>query len=270
MRNIVSPYLFLTIIFSLVVWPLLPRDPSPALFNGNILSFGETVFQNFVSGTAMFQLYYIPVLIVLYVCTPIIAILVARPRFHWVVLLLTMAPLVISREGINFNLSTTIYFLGAYTLGIYVGANYVSALKWLQHKFWWLVSLGVLLSIVLITFSLMRFGKDGFTSLTESVFYLQKISLAGVTLVLLNKWETSLPKWLMSLADYSFSIFFLHALFLYGLLTIVNKVLPSAPGVTITLIIALGLFVICILASIAIAAGLKRFLKHRSRYFTGV
>jgi peptidoglycan/LPS O-acetylase OafA/YrhL len=270
-QNVVFPYLFITLIYSLAIWPTVPGQPIELNVAGDFASFVSIVVDNVITGKAMFHLWYIPVLVILFLCTPIIMFLVRRPSMIWIVILLVAAPLVVSRtDGLNIDIPTVSYFLGAYTMGVYLGAHYANKIEWFERNIWSLVLIVVVLTIALTYCYLIDFHKIGYISLTETMHYIHKTIVAGIALVLLKRWELSLPSWLMKLGDYSFSIYFIHAIFLYGLYVLMNNLLLEPPNAVFTFILGIVFFIVSVVGSIVMASLFQSLLKKKSRYLVGV
>jgi surface polysaccharide O-acyltransferase-like enzyme len=89
--NILLPYALFTILFSYLDWTVTySKGPQLAVFNGNFRQFAETVSANIISGGAALQFWYIPVLMILFVATPLLDLVM---RSKW--LLLVSLPLLI-------------------------------------------------------------------------------------------------------------------------------------------------------------------------------
>jgi len=171
-QNVVLPYVFVTLVYSLVIWPMGPSNPVKMANLLEFISFIQSVFKNVFAGTAMFHLWYMPILIILFLCTPVIDFLLRNKQSKWLLILIIAAPLIVSRtSGLDIDIPTVTYFLGAYTLGIYMGVNYTSVIECLERKLLPLVVIAALLTIALSYGHLKNLGDLSIVS-TYRPFYL--------------------------------------------------------------------------------------------------
>jgi len=77
-----------------------------------------------------------------------------------------------------------------------------------------LIAAAVLSSALLVQLQFAQINRFGSYSLQESIFYVQKISLAALVLLWLRSLEARQPRWLTYFANEAFSIYFLHAFFI--------------------------------------------------------
>jgi surface polysaccharide O-acyltransferase-like enzyme len=252
------------------VRPTGAGDPTyGAAYSGDAAAFLGLAGHNFLTGEAMFHLWYMPVLAILFVATPLISAALDNRYARWLVLILALAPLAASRTGAEFGIASSLYFLGTYAVGIAVGRNYESWLAWLESM---LVPLaGVALVATLLFPFLGRLGLQqvGFWSPAESLFYIQKLALAGIALVLLRRWEDRLPRWLDLLATYAFAIYFLHAPVIQLLRFTANSVLDQHSSFLGTLGLCLVWLTVSIGVSVAITWLVRKIFGKRSRMIVG-
>ena len=252
------PYIVLSIVFSLWHWPLYLNDPPyGAPFTGSFVQFIQAAGSNIITGEAMYHLWYIPVLAVLFLATPLICALLKDPGLRWLVVVLALLPLVISRVGFKLHFVSTVFFLGTYALGILAGSNYDRWLGWIDRHVRSLAALAAFLTLAIAWMYHADIRYAGSVSIRESAFYVQKLAIAGVALALLKRGEAHLPKWLDLFATYAFAIYFLHALVIYLLDFTANAVLPAHPGLAGTLALCVIWLVVALGVSVAAAVGTK-------------
>lgn len=171
---------------------------------------------------ASFHLWYIPVLFVLYAATPLLTEMTKRRWAQLPLALIVLAPLVISRVWGHWTWATPVYFLGAYAAGVWAGTQYPVALKLVAASrgvLWLAVALTTPTLVALFLSDADRIGPvDG----RETLFYVQKMALAGLVLLALNKVAAHPPAVLLRLGDQAFPIYFLHIIPIMG----VEVVLP--------------------------------------------
>jgi peptidoglycan/LPS O-acetylase OafA/YrhL len=268
-KNVVSPYAFVNLLFLSAFWPMYRKWMES---NGETPDFLLVYFNGLLSGDLMLQYWYIPVLIVLYVATPLFSVLVKHRALVWVAWLLALAPLVVSRTIYPQLLSgaTIVYFAGAYILGMLIGENYAATRELIGRHLgvFWLITIGC--SLVIGLQYINEFEAESWFSSRESLFYAQKLSMAALAVHYLSRWETSLPKWLFTLGTYAFAIYFLHFFFVNMTAELVTLVAQDKANAFIAA--AGGLFIL--LASIGLslltAWLLKKLFRRYSRLFIGV
>jgi len=263
MLNVVSPYIVMTLLFTL--YGLRDND-YVGMFEGGLGDYVATVAANLWTGGASYQFWYIPIFIVLCLATPLLAWLLEQPRARWLVVLIVLAPLVVSRT-VEVSWASVVYYLGVYTAGMVVGNHYRVALG-LFRRYWWVS----LIAAGLCTLALLFFldvDAVGFVSIRETLFYVQKLAIAAVVIVLFHANEERLPEWLSTVAAFAFSIFFLHV-FILTLLSHAQARLGLGSANLIGILVAGLLFLVAaIVLSIALSRLAQRALGKRSRLLIG-
>jgi membrane-bound acyltransferase YfiQ involved in biofilm formation len=263
---VVLPYLFFTTLYSWRHWNL---DDELIIFSGTLVEFLEFVGTNLMTGGAIFSLWYIPVLVVLYIATPVFAKLLKTERAKWLNVAIVLSPLVITRVGLDVSWANYVYFLGAYMLGMYAGANYASVLEFVRrHELLFVVLALVMTAILVLLFSLDR-PSWGMIRLDESAWYVQKIAISGLVLLWFDRSITTVPKWLDVLGNYAFAIYFLHAYLLFAAFRLLEEsgfVLETVPVIVFW---AIAMYVAILGTSVLITFIGKTVLGAKSRYFLG-
>ena len=143
-------------------------------------------------------------------------------------MIILLLPLSISRVELidtgrddYLHLSTMIYFMGAYAAGMYFGANPEKRFMWVKKNILLFILITILSTAALIYFEIKNIDKFGAWSLRGTLFYIQKLCLSGIFIIVFKNRSERQPRLLGQIANYSFTIYFLHAFFLlmlYGLL----------------------------------------------------
>ena len=132
----------------------------------------------------------------------------------------------------------------------------------------WTTAIGC--SAVLVLLYLNEHEPAGLTSISEGLFYVQKLSIAALVLHFFALNEARLPNWLHVLGSYAFAIYFLHmiivmiagqALYELGARNYVNPY-TAVSGGFILLLIGITL-------SLLLSQGLKKLLRAKSRIVIG-
>lgn len=268
--NVIMPYAVMTALLSLWQWPDEPGDPFYGeAFQGGAGDFLGTTLSNLLTGSAMFHMWYMPVIALLFLTTPFIASAMKSRWTSWMVVVLALLPLAVSRIGFQLNWQSVVYFLGAYAAGIWVGSDYDRWLDRLERH------LALLVLVAMVTTGLVAwllYSKIEFVgpvSAPESVFYIQKLAISAVALVLFSRHHGRWPRWLDMVATLSFAIYFLHAPIDFFLAYIPNTLLGGHPSPAMTIGLCVAQFVAVMVASVAIAALVRKIAGRRSRMLIG-
>lgn len=221
LKNVLLPYLFLTLLFSVFNPFFEPPILKPFALQPDFVSYLSAAVNNFIFGTAQFTFWYIPVLIFLYLVTPLLDYLINIEKWGTLFMLVIIAlPLALSRvqvadmEENHLYLSTMIYFTGAYAAGIYFGTNPEKRFSRVKKNMALYILIALLSSVAIVYFIFEEIDKFGGWSLMSSLYYIQKMCLSLIIIVLFKKLGDRQPRWLNPVASYAFVIYFLHVLFI--------------------------------------------------------
>jgi peptidoglycan/LPS O-acetylase OafA/YrhL len=220
-KNVLLPYLFLTLLFSIYIE--LPDNPF--VLRTDFSSYLNDAVYNFITGKALFPFWYIPVLVFIYLLTPLVDYMMNSKKWGtFLILFIIFLPLVTSRLELAdttdqdyISISTILYFMGAYAGGMYFGVHPEAHFNWVKKNRVWFILVALLSSLAILYFKIIDMDKIGFWSLISTLFYIQKMSLAALVIVLFKNLGEKQPRWLVPLANNAFSIYFLHAFFLWQL-----------------------------------------------------
>jgi len=264
--NVVSPYIFMTCLFAYFFWG---KGGEFIVFDGSISAFFKAVLIHLTRGSASFTLWYIPVLLVLYLVTPLLAKLIALPNFKYLLFIIMLLPLIISRNWPEVVWENYVYFIGAYTVGLWVGTNYQKVVQFVELRMNWVALIALVTTLVLYGFYEWEVKTWRFISLRESVFYIQKLSLAALALVLFQKVPKKLPVWVDILARYAFPIYFMHGFLLDALYTALQALGLSIPNTAVAMLVSVLVTGVILLVCVVVTYVLQRVLARRSRHFIG-
>lgn len=215
---VLVPYVVCTLVFSLMrfdetgagvmTWPAGWSD------------YFQSIWPNLIFGKAQFTYWYLPVLLILFALTPLLSVLSQAKSYAAVpIWLLMLAPLFFSRpefaDDINqIVVGTVIYFAGAYAVGVYLGNQLELLLDRIAAYRKHLIVAALLGSVLLVGLQFAEVNRFGSYSLQETIYYIQKISLAALVLLWLRALDDKQPRWLVYFANEAFSIYFLHIFFM--------------------------------------------------------
>lgn len=270
-KYVLVPYIFLTALFTLFM-VMGERENSDTSF---LLQYLETFFRNLIYGKASFVFWYIPVLIFLYLVTPILDYVMSLKGIGTVLFaIIALTPLLVSRVQMAFDyilsINTMIYFMGAYAIGMYFGNDLQRRLSWVEKYLYPLLGITIIISAVLLYFHIKGIDMYAFVSLRETGYYIQKVCLTGIFIVMFKKLGNNQPKWLFRVAKDSFAIYFLHGFFVFGAIPLFMFLLgfkAIAPFNTILGSLVLTIFSIGL--TMLIVLGLRKLMGKNSRMIIG-
>ncbi len=267
---VVAPYAIVTIFLTLMLFGMaaMRGDGLPASSG-----MASELAYNLVFGEAWNHLWYIPVITVLYVISPLLLRLAERRELIWAATILTLLPLAVSRTATEVTLAMLVYFSGVYMVGLLIGVNPERTLAQLERFWKWAVFIAVAAACGVAYLDWAGIEFVGPTSVRESAIYVLRIALAVLMLIGLRKFSGRLgPKTdraLKLIAAYSFGIYFLHAPLLRPIVKVVGSFVPDGnPAWALVLAISVT-FVLSLALSVAIVAAVKRIAGRHSKLLVG-
>ncbi len=267
--NVYVPFILISVMY-IGIWAAMGMvNPPPDLAMWQLVA-GMTFFT--VTGHASGHLWYIPVIMILFAMTPWLNRAVDSPRKFWFILFL-MLPLVISRVWPNFHPATVIYFIGPYMLGLYIGKNMDSIIRWIEQRNTLLIATFLLFSGVYYFMLLNDIGpvQWGFMEVNgqETVTYILRMAFAMVMLNLFHKTVHSVPPVIDYLARYSFSIYFIHVAFIMLFMEIAKAYSLVPQTLAATFVYGLGTLIMSVTLSVLVSIGIQKLMGQRSRLLIG-
>lgn len=266
--NVFFPFLVFTLFATALKWDFSGLIPFHISIESLPVYLGSTVM-NLLTGNSLWIYWYIPILLSLFVVTPLLDRLPSLPGGYWLCGIIILAPLVCSRVWPAVSWTTYVYFLGAYLLGMLVGKHYEQAIAFIS-KF----KLSFIIVAIVTTgwfFVTSPFGPVvfGTVNLQESVWYIQKIAFAALVLLWFERKLTTVPKWLDVLANYAFALYFIHMFIVaiyFSLLDASGLRLDNSAILTLNFIVSYPLVLSVCVAFIFL---FKKVLGRYSRYILG-
>jgi membrane-bound acyltransferase YfiQ involved in biofilm formation len=257
-RYVVAPYALLsTLIFCVKHGQRLGTESTSELLK----QLGLTL----LSGTAVGPYWYIPFAVITFLLSPLLLALPPR-ALRWLCLLACPLPLLGTRTS-SIGLPLFVYFFPVYLLGCLAAMNYSAFTRFVRNSRWLLILAVVISSSLLVARGTIPHS-DGLR-LTESLFYIQKISICFLVLVALQRWDSHEAKLWSSIATYSFALYFTHPVIACVELRL--KILSSLPDVEwLVMASSVALVPGFLGVNLLLCAGIKRLLGRRSRYLIGV
>ena len=265
--HVVLPYMLITLSLTAYYWQYFVQSPE---VNDSITDFVYITFNNIFTGSGSIHFWYIPVLIVMFVCTPILSWL--QQKSNVIIWLLILLPLVVSRSPFPDFLKpqSFIFFIGAYVAGMAIGKSFEVVKNWVATNLKLIQVVAVSASIAVYLTYLYGYQPEGLYSVRQTLIYLQKIAVCLLVLHWFSVEEPRLPQWLFTLGNYAFAIFFLHVVFIDIVIQLVRDTLASSRTVELIALFGGFNFIAAILGSIFIAAIIQRLSGKHSRKIIGV
>jgi hypothetical protein len=270
LKHILLPYLFVTIVFTLTKIDFNHFSS----FNEGLAYVLHKIWMNFVFGQASFALWYIPVLLFLYVITPVLDFLLTYNNFSkYLFFIIIFMPLLISRIPImreyNLRFETLVYFTGAYSLGMFLGSHLNKNLVLIKTNKVLILIIAIMSTIGLFYLYIGHINVLGNVNIKETVFYIQKICFAFLFILFFYNYRKQ-PVFLKPIARDSFSIYFLHGSILYSILPLCIFVFKDSIVEPVNaILIAIVLFILSIFISRIIVFLFRKILPRHSRIIIG-
>lgn len=207
LRNVLAPYLVVSALYAFLGLTLSDGLNPP----DSAAEFIDRYAIGVITGTTMSVLWYIPVILLLFILTPMFAIALRSriaPAFVCAALAL---PFFFSRIWPEFSFNNLAYFAAPYVLGMWLGGAYDARSQQIARYRWWIVAIAVFTSVWSFGTTadwLPPYPYDWRTQL----YYLQKLSLSLLMILAFQRLEAWRSRPLERLGEDAFAIYFLHML----------------------------------------------------------
>jgi peptidoglycan/LPS O-acetylase OafA/YrhL len=266
MKNVVTPYIIFSIIFAFLMgMVMIPPGVEPLTTNVVL----NALPLHILTGSSSGHMWYIPVLLILFVMTPLFKVVVNNDKCLPILVVILILPLVISRSWPDFTWQNVAFFVSPYVLGMLIGNNYKQTLV-LAEKYQcllWLIT--TITTAILLYLYLVEFEPIGVIKLQESLGYIQKVSICLIVLTVMHRNEDKLPRFFTTLGDYSFSIYFIHMIFIVIWAVIMTGVGLTTANAANLILTGCLLFILTLMTSIGFAWIIKKISGKYSRLFIG-
>jgi surface polysaccharide O-acyltransferase-like enzyme len=260
LKNVVAPYAFIS------VFLIFAEDFTGVKANIPWFQYFYKIPEQLIKGTASFQFWYIPFIVLVFAMSPIFLRLKERDFIRWAPLIFLL-PVLGTRTQVYITLGQLVYFLPVYLWGVFVSIRYEVFIREVKRYLVALILLALITSVVLL-FVDHDFQYFGMFSPRESLVYLQKMSITFLILYVSRDIKNN-KYWVLDvIAKISFALYFLHVIFdrhLKKIYFIVSEHLPAWGQLPVSV---LYVFFLLIVNSL-FCFGVKKLLGNRSRYFIG-
>ncbi|MFV0644990.1 MAG: acyltransferase family protein, partial [Sphingomonadaceae bacterium] len=226
MTHVALPYAIISIVITLLLSANALRHGTA----GTPADIAGLLAYNIMLGEAWNTLWYIPVILVLYLVSPLLMIALNDRRYHWIIAVIILLPLFVSRTGTEVTLSMLTYYCGVYTVGMIIGLNVQPRVDFLNRHVRMAACIALVAAVFIAILDWRHIDYLGFTSLRESGFYVLRLALAALMIVWLYRWSPDMrpetARWLKLIAAWSFGIYFLHGPLLRPIARSVGQFVP--------------------------------------------
>ncbi|QZD92519.1 acyltransferase [Qipengyuania xiapuensis] len=233
---------------------------------------GEIAFNVFM-GEAWNTLWYIPVIMILYVISPVLLRIVTQKSLFVLALVLMILPLFISRTDTEVTPAMVTFFGGVYVVGLVIGRDPNASVEFFSRRKYEVAALALLAAAAIIFIDITGVGEFGPMIPRESAFYVLRLSLAALMLVALMKTSASMSQttkgFLKKVAAYSFGIYFLHGPLLRPIAKLVGQFVPESNPAWALLLAVIAAFLIALAVSYLVVAVIKLVTGSYSKYVIG-
>lgn len=259
-QNVICPYLIISapvvalrVIYGHVPFPTLQLHPDFAAWPK-----WEQTFYYLLHGAHLTQLWFIPMIAIYYVISPLFIYIDRHPRFYYALIPLFILSFVVPRAHPNHTLAMSVHFLSVYIFSMFM-SHYRERSMALAHRY------RVLLTVVPLALIVVNYFVP--QEIYDQVSFLQRVLSCYALLYWLARWEKYMPSTLSTLADLSFGIYFVHFFFLMAYQAIYQKVFQhSIPGNVLQWIIE---YLFAAVLSVLFLKLARRVLQKKSKYFVG-
>ncbi|GGA71219.1 acyltransferase [Neiella marina] len=268
-KFVLLPYLCLSILpilFWLFWTPI--TAPHESLYSGH--PDWQTAIWYFLTGRQLTAYWYIPMVMVLFLISPLVVWLTKKNMLLWVGLPLLVVASFIHRPVGNLQaMQSLVYFFPVFLIGGWASAHKDWLYEKLANKEIWLLLIAVALAFIQASFTdqVGNSHKPAFQWGGVDYSLYQKVLLCFALMIFLHRFEDKEWHWLNTLANVSFAIYFIHPWFTtwWRLYHPTPESWPSSGNLLYTL----GVCALLIVLSIAVAKVFKAIFKTRSRYLIG-
>lgn len=265
-KNVLAPYLVFSVIYAFLSGMLMVEPGSKHLTVNEVLNILPV---HIITGSSFAHMWYIPVLMTLFLLTPVFNVIATNEKLFPVLVFIVLAPLVVSRSWPDFAWENFIFFFGPYILGILIGNHYNKFQVFVEKYKSILWSIATVSTVALSYLYMIEYAPILGVKLQESIGYIQKLSICFIVLNILYRNENKSSKILQTLGDYSFSIYFVHMFFAatFGFIMITTGLTP--PNTSAIFFSGFILLVLTLLVSIGFTLLIKKITGEYSRSVLG-
>jgi uncharacterized membrane protein len=268
-KYVIVPYLIVSI--PALIWAFSkPSLPVPEWFKEDFSGWpiwGQ-VIMCLLTGAHLKPFWFIPMIAIFYIISPVLIWLDRNPRFYWLLPLLVMVTLIIPKP--NFNNDTFqsfIHFFSIYVAGMFCSHFRERFFLLMERRYIFLIFAFIVLTALEYFWMLPPVNN------VNSVNSVSKLILSVLLIYFFWLNEPRLPKildrWMGLLAEFGFGIYFLHEYFILGYCSAEKKLgLISLLGQANPLAFTMS-FALSVGGSVIVIVIVKKIFGKNSRWIIG-
>lgn len=203
LQNVILPYFIISV--PIIVYRIMTSDMPEYILahHPDFLSWPawRKVSYFMLHGAHMQPLWFVPMIALFYLAAPLFIFIDRHPKLYYILAIFCIISLLVEREPFSNIPKMFVHFISVYMFGMLM-SRYKNEYLELAKKYWVLIS-GVTVAVFVLNFIFYNPYNNPFN-------YLQKMLFCAFFIYWLWKLDKYVPKWLASLAEISFGIFFLH------------------------------------------------------------
>jgi len=260
-QNVICPYLIVSI--PILIYRIIYKDvPGFTLaVHPDFASFpiGRQITYYMLHGAHMQQLWFVPMISLFYLGSPLLIYMDRHPRLYWLLVPLFFVSLfIIQRAALADTFKMAAHFLSAYIFGMLL-SHYKDRFMEIAKKYWLLITVLAITSVVVNFYMPAKYY--------DTVDYTQKILFCCFYIYWLWKLDKYVPKILGLFASLSFGIFFFH----YHFVLLQRRISyefygHEMPGTLLNWILC---YLSIIIPTVLLLLLAKKILGKNSKYFIG-
>lgn len=259
--NVISPYIFMTLLI------LILKYVESILFQETTFYSMKEIIWTLIHGTAQIQYWYIPFVALIFFVSPLL-LKIPIIRSKKIFILVSILPLFGTRTGTDISVWQYVYFFPIYLQGIHIAMNYSNFISTIK-KWKIVIILVIIISSILLMYLHINPYRYKMINISESLYYIQKLSIGLFVLLLLQKSEDKDCGLLNKLATYSFAIYFTHTL-IANLIPTYQYYLFFSNSALLIFLASIAHVIMIIFSTLFACFVIKKILGKKSRYFIGV
>ncbi|MBC9928797.1 acyltransferase family protein [Chitinophaga qingshengii] len=209
-------------------------------------------------GAHLQQFWFIPVITLYYLISPLLLRIDRQPRLYYLLIPLFAIAMIWKRSVLSDIPVNAIHFLFVYVFGMFV-ARYKKEILGLADRY------RIITTLLPLAFMAVTWFSPAW--LYDRVDYVQKLLLCIFYLYWLGRFEKSIPQWVGTIATLSFGIYFVHYFFVLFLRGVSQKLYhQEIPGNLLTWTLS---YLFIMIASVICLKITKKVLGRNSRYLVG-
>lgn len=224
----------------------------------------EQIFIYYFTGVHMAHFWFIPVIMIYYIISPLFVLIDRMKLYFYIVPLFLFVAIFVPREinPIHNPAISAVHFMGFYLFGMWVSAR-IDILEKYSNYYW----VGIVFSFLVINLDWILNINQEANLITTKFLYVIKFCILCLTfLAVFKKYDEKIKGAFGYLASNSFGIYFVHNYFIVIFEKILYKSNLKIDGSILSVIIAI---IIVTVLSIAMIGAIKFLVNRNSKYIIG-